>query len=115
MRAVAPLLREGVPRLRRGPGLGLAELRVLAGQATGEPHRIEAKGAAPIVVVGTTRDPATPYRWAQSLASQLSSGTLLTYDGDGHTAYGRGSTCIDSAINRYLLRGTPPRTGKRCS
>ncbi|WP_437070913.1 alpha/beta hydrolase [Streptomyces sp. enrichment culture] len=82
---------------------------------TGEPHRIEAKGAAPIVVVGTTRDPATPYRWARSLSRQLSSGRLLTYDGDGHTAYGRGSACIDSTINAYLLRGTPPKDGKRCS
>ncbi|UUU24012.1 alpha/beta hydrolase [Streptomyces sp. DSM 40750] len=82
---------------------------------TGGPQRIEAKGAAPIVVVGTTRDPATPYRWAQALASQLSSARLLTYDGDGHTAYGRGSACIDSAINAYLLRGTPPTDGKRCS
>ena len=36
--------------------------------ATGKPHRIEAKGADPIVVVGTTRDPATPYKWAQGLA-----------------------------------------------
>ncbi|MEV5316875.1 alpha/beta hydrolase [Streptomyces sp. NPDC052687] len=82
---------------------------------TGEPHRIEAKGARPIVVVGTTRDPATPYRWAQALAAQLSSGRLLTYDGDGHTAYGRGSDCVDRAINAYLLRGTPPQDGKRCS
>lgn len=82
---------------------------------TGEPHRIEAKGAAPIVVVGTTRDPATPYAWSQSLAAQLSSATLLTYDGDGHTAYGRGSACIDSTLNRYLLAGTPPPQGKRCS
>ncbi|MEW2261993.1 alpha/beta hydrolase [Streptomyces sp. NPDC047853] len=84
-------------------------------QPTGEPHRIEAAGATPIVVVGTTRDPATPYRWAEALADQLSSGRLLTYEGDGHTAYGRGSTCIDSAINTYLLRGTPPKDGRRCS
>ncbi|RVU14920.1 alpha/beta hydrolase [Streptomyces antnestii] len=84
-------------------------------KATGEAHRIEAKGAAPIVVVGTTRDPATPYRWARALAGQLDSGTLLTYDGDGHTAYGRGSDCIDSAINAYLVDGTPPKDGKRCS
>ncbi|WP_320776559.1 alpha/beta hydrolase [Streptomyces sp. CRN 30] len=84
-------------------------------RATGTPHRIEARGAAPIVVVGTTRDPATPYRWARALASQLSSGRLLTYEGDGHTAYGRGSDCIDSVINTYLLRGTPPAEGKRCS
>ncbi|MFE1881901.1 alpha/beta hydrolase [Streptomyces diastatochromogenes] len=84
-------------------------------RATGGPHRIEAKGAAPILVVGTTRDPATPYPWAQSLARQLSSGRLLTYVGDGHTAYGRGSACIDSAIDTYLLHGTPPPAGKRCS
>ncbi|MFG3099582.1 alpha/beta hydrolase [Streptomyces sp. NPDC048182] len=82
---------------------------------TGEPHRIEAAGAAPVVVVGTTRDPATPYPWAKALAAQLSSGHLLTYDGDGHTAYGRGSACIDTAINTYLLRGTPPKNGKRCA
>ncbi|WP_217140741.1 alpha/beta hydrolase [Streptomyces sp. AC627_RSS907] len=82
---------------------------------TGEPHRIEAAGAAPIVVVGTTRDPATPYRWAQALAGQLASGRLLTHEGDGHTAYGRGSACVDSAINTYLLDGTAPEDGKRCS
>lgn len=84
-------------------------------KATGTPHRITAAGAAPIVVVGTTRDPATPYKWAQSLAAQLSSGTLLTYNGDGHTAYGRGSDCIDTAINTYLLEGTPPAAHKKCS
>lgn len=83
-------------------------------EATGTPHRTEAEGAAPIVVVGTTRDPATPYKWAEALAEQLSSGTLLTYEGDGHTAYGRGSDCIDTAINTYLLEGTPPKDGKKC-
>ncbi|MDO0926473.1 alpha/beta hydrolase [Streptomyces sp. TG1A-8] len=100
-----------------GEGLAWASLNCAYWpvKATGEPHRIEAKGAAPIVVVGTTRDPATPYPWAQALARQLSSARLLTYVGDGHTAYGRGSTCIDSAINTYLLLGTPPAPGKRCS
>ncbi|MGW5651298.1 alpha/beta hydrolase [Streptomyces humi] len=100
-----------------GPNLAWASLNCAYWpvRATGQPHRIEAKGAAPIVVVGTTRDPATPYRWAQSLAGQLSSARLLTYVGDGHTAYGRGSACIDSAIDTYLLKGTPPAEGKRCS
>ncbi|MET9514991.1 alpha/beta hydrolase [Streptomyces sp. NPDC002994] len=100
-------------------GEGLAWASLTCGywpaKATGTPHRIEAKGAAPIVVVGTTRDPATPYKWAQSLAGQLDSGTLLTYDGDGHTAYGRGSDCVDTAINTYLLEGTAPKDGKKCS
>ncbi|MER7762589.1 alpha/beta hydrolase [Streptomyces sp. NPDC097619] len=83
-------------------------------KATGSPHRIRAEGAPPLLVVGTTRDPATPYAWAESLADQLDSGVLLTYDGDGHTAYGRGSDCIDTAINTYLLEGEAPRNGKRC-
>ncbi|MFD5757291.1 alpha/beta hydrolase, partial [Streptomyces sp. NPDC127044] len=100
-----------------GDGLAWASLNCAYWpvRPTGEPHRIEAKGAGPILVVGTTRDPATPYAWAESLASQLSSGVLLTYVGDGHTAYGRGSVCIDSTIDRYLLQGTPPAKGKRCA
>ncbi|MEU0128250.1 alpha/beta hydrolase [Streptomyces sp. NPDC006289] len=84
-------------------------------EPSGTPHRTEAEGAAPIVVVGTTRDPATPYKWAEALADQLSSGVLLTYEGDGHTAFGRGSDCIDTAINTYLLDGTPPKDGKKCT
>ncbi|MGW3391440.1 alpha/beta hydrolase [Streptomyces cinereoruber] len=100
-----------------GRGLAWAALNCTywPSPATGRPHRITAEGAAPILVVGTTRDPATPYKWAESLAAQLSSGTLLTYEGDGHTAYGRGSDCVDTAINTYLLEGTPPQNGKRCS
>jgi pimeloyl-ACP methyl ester carboxylesterase len=100
-----------------GDGLAWASLNCAYWpvRPTGAAHRIEAKGAAPIVVVGTTRDPATPYRWARSLSRQLSSARLLTYQGDGHTAYGRGSRCIDSTIDAYLLHGTPPARGKRCS
>ncbi|KIF02167.1 proteinase [Streptomyces sp. RSD-27] len=99
-----------------GAGLAWASLNCTYWpvKATGTAKRLEAKGAAPIVVVGTTRDPATPYKWARALADQLDSGTLLTYDGDGHTAYGRGSDCIDTAINRYLLEGQAPPAGKRC-
>lgn len=78
-------------------------------------QRLTAKGAAPILVVGTTNDPATPYESAQSLASQLSSGHLLTLVGDGHTAYGNGNSCLDDAVNAYLLKGTLPRDGLRCS
>ena len=54
------------------------------------------------MVVGTTRDPATPYRSAQALARDLKSGVLLGWVGDGHTAYMMGSSCIDSAVDKYL-------------
>lgn len=79
------------------------------------PGPVHAEGAPPIVVVGTTRDPATPYAWAQALASQLSSGILVTYEGDGHTAYDMGSSCVDKAIDAYLIDLTVPGAGKRCS
>ncbi|RKE19911.1 alpha/beta hydrolase [Streptomyces sp. TLI_171] len=84
-------------------------------KATGAPHTVRAAGADPIVVVGTLRDPATPYAWAKSLAGQLESGRLLTYDGDGHTAYQRRNACIDDSINRYLLGGEAPANGKVCA
>ena len=82
--------------------------------STNDLSPLTAPGAAPIVVVGTLRDPATPYAWAQGLANQLESGVLLTWDGDGHTAYNRGSTCIDRAIEAYLVQGTPPADGTTC-
>ncbi len=82
--------------------------------ATGEAAPITAEGAAPIVVVGTTGDPATPYAWSQALADQLSSGTLVTWEGEGHTAYGRSNECIASAVNDYLLEGTVPADGLVC-
>ncbi|WP_456845805.1 alpha/beta hydrolase [Cellulomonas sp. P5_C6] len=73
-----------------------------------------AEGAPPIVVVGTTNDPATPYAWAEQLASLLSSGVLLTYQGEGHTAYGSSNACIANAVDAYLLSGTVPAEGTRC-
>ncbi len=75
---------------------------------------IDAEGAAPIVVVGTTRDPATPYEWAVGLADQLDSGVLVSRDGDGHTAYNAGNECIDDALEAYLIEGTVPKDGLKC-
>ncbi|WP_062210286.1 alpha/beta hydrolase [Streptomyces sp. NBRC 109706] len=83
-------------------------------EPSGAPVSIEAAGADDILVVGTTRDPATPYAWAEGLADQLSSGVLLTYDGDGHTAYGGTSACVDAAVNEYLLAHTTPEEGTTC-
>jgi len=76
---------------------------------------IRAAGAPPILVVGTLRDPATPYRWAQALAGDLSSGVLLGWNGDGHTAYGEGSACVDTIVNDYLIDLSVPHSGMVCS
>ena len=82
--------------------------------ATGTPGPITADGAAPIVVVGTTNDPATPYQSAVALADQLSSGVLVTRVGEGHTGYNKGNACVDGAVESYLLKGTVPQDGLRC-
>jgi pimeloyl-ACP methyl ester carboxylesterase len=75
-----------------------------------QPHRVKAVGSPPILVLGTTGDPATPLQWAQSLARQLPKGVLLTYRGEGHTAYRNGSACINDPVDSYFVRGTvPPR------
>ncbi|MBA3782631.1 MAG: alpha/beta fold hydrolase [Nocardioides sp.] len=80
-----------------------------------EPTRdIRAAGAAPIVVVGTTRDPATPYKWAEALAAQLESGILVSRDGDGHTGYNVGNTCVDDAVEGYLVDDVVPGAGLSC-
>jgi pimeloyl-ACP methyl ester carboxylesterase len=82
--------------------------------ATGARQAIAADGAPPIVVVGTTNDPATPYEWSVSLAEQLSSGVLVTREGEGHTGYNKGNDCVDDAVERYLLEGTVPQDGLTC-
>ncbi|GAB3651994.1 alpha/beta hydrolase [Streptomyces sparsus] len=115
VRKAVPSFEEVSPVFGRGfawAGLNCAAWEV---EPTGEANRIEAEGADPILVVGTTRDPATPYVWSEALAEQLDSATLLTYEGDGHTAYLRGDPCITEAVNDYLLEGDTPEDGKRCS
>ncbi|MGW0536404.1 alpha/beta hydrolase [Streptomyces sp. NPDC003032] len=71
---------------------------------TQHPHRVRAgDGVPPVLVVGTTGDPATPYEEAESLADQFPGGMLLTYEGVGHTAYGRGNGCVTDAVDDYLI------------
>ena len=82
--------------------------------ATGERKPITAEGAGPILVVGTTGDPATPYEWAVALADQLVSAELLTWEGEGHTAYGRGGPCVSDVVETYLLQGELPAGGASC-
>ncbi|MEU3045884.1 alpha/beta hydrolase [Streptomyces sp. NPDC006984] len=76
---------------------------------------VSAPGSAPILVIGNTGDPATPYEGAQVMAEALGEdvGVLITYRGEGHGAYGN-SACVDRAVDAYLLEGTVPRDGTVC-
>lgn len=75
---------------------------------------ITAPGAAPILVLGTTGDPSTPYAWAVAVASQLESGVLVTRTGEGHTAYNKGDACVDAAVEEYLIDGVVPPADVSC-
>ncbi len=79
-----------------------------------EPAPLQAAGADPIVVIGTTGDPATPYAWSTALAEQLESGVHVTWEGEGHTAYGRSNACIQDLVDGYFIDGTVPDDGVTC-
>ena len=90
----------GMPKPARGDRLGDVSVR----------------GTGPILVIGTTGDPAAPYVGAQALAARIQGSDLLTFESTEHTAFGRAvSECIDDAVVAYLVDGTTPPPGTRCS
>lgn len=96
-------------------GVDLDTCSVWPERPTGVREQIHAAGAAPILVIGTTNDPATPYQWAVSLAKQLDSGILVTRVGEGHTGFNKGNRCVDAAVNDYFVDGTVPSGDIRCT
>ena len=114
MRADAAEIEAAAPTVGRFFGYGGVVCAQWPQPAVGPLDSYAAKGAPPILVIGTTNDPATPYAWAESLASTLSTGHLLTYEGEGHTAYGRSNDCIIETVDAFMLAGTVPEEGKRC-
>lgn len=83
---------------------------------TQPPRTITADGAAPIMVVSTKHDPATPFQWGVDVAGQLKKSALVTFAGDGHTGYmsGVGSACVDKVVDAYLIKGTVPSATVKC-
>ncbi|WP_431042349.1 alpha/beta hydrolase [Streptomyces sp. P1-3] len=87
--------------------------------AAGKTDRPEvgAKGSAPIVVIGNTGDPATPYEGARKMARELGDGVGIevTLKGEGHGGYNSGNSCLKQAVDAYLLEGKVPASGTTCS
>lgn len=76
---------------------------------------LNAGGSGPILVVSTAGDTATPHEWGIALAESLENGHLVTWDAFHHTAYGQGSSCVDQAVDAYLLAGELPAPDLVCS
>ncbi|MFA3876678.1 alpha/beta hydrolase [Streptomyces sp. MMCC 100] len=101
-----------------GPGLAWSALTCDGWPVPGAaPHpEVSAPGAPPVLLVGNTGDPATPYEGAARMAERLGKkvGVELTYEGEGHGAYDSGNTCVQNAVNAYLLNGNLPNPGTVC-
>lgn len=93
---------------------GQASCAVWPVPPTRRPAPAHAEGSPPILVVGTTHDPATPYAWAVNLAHELSQGVLLTRDGSDHVAYFY-SACVRADVQTYLVGGGAPLPGTVCT
>jgi pimeloyl-ACP methyl ester carboxylesterase len=78
------------------------------------PNTLTQIKTAPIIVIGTIRDPATPYTWSVSLAKIFTGSRLISLNADGHTGHGRGSACVDDAVDEFLLTGRLPTTNLSC-
>lgn len=97
-----------------GPALAVGMLSCTQWPARPDPFPTgPATGAPPILVVGTTGDPATPYEQTPKLAAMLGVGRVLTWEGEGHTAYPQ-TTCVNDAVDRYLIDLRVPPAGVRC-
>jgi pimeloyl-ACP methyl ester carboxylesterase len=70
---------------------------------------------SPVLVIGTSNDPATPYQWAVKLASLLTNSVLISVSGEGHTGYNRDTPCVDQAVEKYLISGVIPAQNLACS
>ena len=77
------------------------------------PHRLQASGVPPMLVIGITRDTAGPYRWSTELTTQLGNARLLTLDDSGHGAYLL-NQCVRDAANTFLTNGVLPPAGEIC-
>lgn len=107
LQAAAPIFG---PRMSYG-GTGCADWPFPSTRERGE---ITAPGSPDILVIGTTNDPATPYIWAQNMANQLVNGHLITYNGEGHTAYNKSNSCVNDAVDDFFIDGTVPSSDPNC-
>ena len=72
-----------------------------------------ADGAPPILVIGNTGDPATPYEWSVAMADFLTSAELYTVESDGHTAF-LSVPCVTPVVVDYLVDLEMPSPGASC-
>ncbi|HUH53323.1 MAG TPA: alpha/beta hydrolase [Microbacteriaceae bacterium] len=114
MRKEAAQIAKAAPTFGPYAGFGDVSCEVWPFDGPKERGPVRAEGSAPILVIGTTGDPATPYAWAERLVQQLESGVLITNNGEGHGAYTSGNMCIDRTVEEYFLLDLVPSEDPDC-
>ncbi|SNS15555.1 TAP-like protein [Actinomadura meyerae] len=115
VRRLLPRFRAASPVFGPSMAWGLLQCAGWPVRGDGAARDVSAPSAAPILVVGNTGDPATPYAWAPALARALGGrAVLLTLKGEGHGAYDTGDACLRAAVHAYLLHGRTPAPGTTC-
>ncbi|MFE1439291.1 alpha/beta hydrolase [Streptomyces sp. NPDC058739] len=117
VRARLPEFREASPLFGDALAWGMVSCTDWAVPGAAAHPDVSAPGSAPILVVGNTGDPATPYEGARRMVQALGPGVgvELTYRGQGHGAYDSGNKCVLRAVDGYLLNGKVPASGTVCS
>ncbi|WP_187645746.1 alpha/beta hydrolase [Streptomyces sp. TRM49041] len=116
VKARLPEFREASPVFGDFLGWGLLGCNQWPVPGTWEHPIVSAPGAAPILVIGNTGDPATPFEGAKAMATALGEdvGVTLTYEGEGHGAYNSKDACVQRVVDAYLLDGKVPASGTVC-
>ncbi|TYC11473.1 alpha/beta hydrolase [Actinomadura syzygii] len=115
VRRLLPRFRAAAPVFGASAAWGLLQCTGWPVRGDDAAREVAAPAAAPILVVGNTGDPATPYAWAAALTRRLGGrATLLTLRGEGHGAYDTGDPCVRRNVHAYLLQGTVPAAGTTC-
>ncbi|MCU1489368.1 MAG: Alpha/beta hydrolase fold, partial [Acidimicrobiaceae bacterium] len=112
-RQLAATMAKAAPDFGAGEAWGTLACAYWPVASQGKVGPLHDPGSPPILVVGSTGDPATPYRWAKAVASQLDKGELLTRTGPGHTGY-FSSSCVQRATDGYLTTLALPPKGTVC-
>ena len=115
VRRLLPRFREASPVFGTSMAWSLLQCTGWPVKGDDSAREVSAPSAAPILVVGNTGDPATPYAWAPALTRELGGrATLLTLRGEGHGAYDTGDPCVRKTVDAYLLQGIVPARGAVC-
>ncbi|CAM5478644.1 Peptidase OS=Streptomyces antimycoticus OX=68175 GN=SANT12839_062060 PE=3 SV=1 [Streptomyces antimycoticus] len=116
VKAQLPRFRKASPVFGEHLAWGLLGCTDWPVEGTTDTPDVSAKGSAPILVVGNTGDPATPYEGARKMVKELGAGVgvEVTYKGQGHGAYNSGNACMTKTVNAYLLDGKVPASGTTC-